>query len=223
MQGGTQPSMQGTGAETAGTGSGMGATQPLRQGGSQTATASPDASGTAGGQTGAQAGSQQMATGQTGARPGGQSGEQMAALEVESQPLKDGKVKIDLAYMAVDGFVAIHEVQDGKLLPDAVGYAPLKAEQEAQNIEVSLDKQVPADTEVVAVLHRDTGKKGEFEFDARTMNEDGPELIAGRPIAAAFLITSPDSSQRSGSQQQSGSQQPATMPQDDGSTAPASN
>ena len=243
-QGGIQPMTQGTDTETAatgttsGTGSGTssGTTQPMQQGGSQTATASPDASGTAGGQTDGQAGSQMAADqtgGQAGTQPGGPSGEQMAALEVESQPVRDGQVKIDLAIMPVDGFVAIHELQDGKLSPDAVGHAPVKAGEEARDVQVSLDEEVPPNTEVVAVLHRDTGEMGTYEFGAQTMTEDGPELIAGRPIAAAFLITSPDAAQQSGSQQsgsqqpmdaqRTGAQQPATMPEDDGSTEPASN
>ncbi len=188
-QSGTQPMTQGTGgAETATAApDASGATQPgqpTRQGGSQTATAAPDAT---------------------------RGGEQMAAIEVESQPVRDGQLKIDLAYMPEDGFVAIHQVQGGKLIPDALGYAPVKAG-ESTGIEIPLDKEVAADTEVVAMLHRDTGKMGTYEFGARTMEEDRPELIAGQPIAVAFLVTAPDGSQ------QAGAQQPATMPQDDGSS-----
>ena len=114
--------------------------------------------------------------------------EQMAALEVGSQPVEDGAVTIDFAYMPEMGFVALHPVMGGKLSPDAVGHAEVPAG-ESTDLAVELDQEVPAGTQLVAVLHRDTGESGRYEFGARSMQQDQPELIAGRMIAIPFVVT----------------------------------
>lgn len=114
--------------------------------------------------------------------------EQAAALEVESQPVKDGTLNIDLAYMPQPGFVALHTVSQNGISPDTIGHAALKAG-ENRNVQVKLDGKVADNATLVAMLHQDTGKSGQFEFTSKEMKVDGPELIGGQPIAIPFQVT----------------------------------
>ena len=112
---------------------------------------------------------------------------QRAALEVETQAVKDGQVTIDMAWMPGAGFVVLHPLENDRLSPDTMGHAPL-VEGDNENVAIELDGDVTEPTVVVAMLHRDTGQAGTYEFGANAMDEDAPELIGGRPIAAAFQI-----------------------------------
>ena len=110
-----------------------------------------------------------------------------AALEVENQQAKDGMVTIDMAWMPEAGFVALHPVVDGQLSPDAVGHAVLaKGDNEA--VSIKLDNDITEATHVVAMLHRDTGTLGTYEFGKDKMDVDAPEAVGGRLIAAMFTI-----------------------------------
>ena len=153
------------------------ATAPSVGGTDDTTLAQNDAQPRVGAQGGGQAEAQQ--------RPA----IQQAALEAESQTVEDGQVTIDMAWMPEAGFVALHAVQDGKLSADAIGYAPL-AQGDNEGIAIKLGDDVSEATTVVAMLHRDTGQVGTYEFGMQAMDRDQPELISGRPIAAKGVLPS---------------------------------
>lgn len=112
---------------------------------------------------------------------------QSAALEVGTQAIQDGKVTIEMAWMPEAGYVAVHPLVNGRLGADALGYAPLQ-KGDNENVAVLLNTDIASDTVLVAMLHKDTGKTGTYEFASTSMDQDTPELIAGRPIAVAFQV-----------------------------------
>lgn len=177
-----------------------GVTQPV--GKAQT----PDQAGTAMPSKGTNAGTMQ-AQAKPDATTAPQDRIEEAGIEVANQPVTDGQITIDRAIMPQAGFVALHEVKDNQLSPDAVGWAALKAG-ETDGVTVKVDGSVKPDTVLVAMLHQDNGKAGSFEFGTKDMNVDGPELIDGQPVAVPFLVLA-----------QAGAQAPA-MP---GQAAPQGN
>ena len=112
---------------------------------------------------------------------------EIAEIAVANQPVENGTVTIASAYMPEAGFVALHELSDQRLSPDAVGYAPLQKGQN-DNVTVQIDGTLPDDAILVAMLHKDTGETGTYEFSAQTMNVDQPETVDGAPVGVPFLV-----------------------------------
>ena len=112
---------------------------------------------------------------------------EIAEIAVANQPVENGTITIASAYMPEAGFVALHELTNQQLSPDAVGHAALN-KGENQDVSVKIDGTLPDDAILVAMLHTDTGKTGTYEFGAQSMNVDQPETVNGTPIGVPFLV-----------------------------------
>lgn len=104
-----------------------------------------------------------------------------AQVAVSPQKLRDNTVTIDRAIVPEPGWVVIHAVQPDGSPGQVIGTATL---QEGANTQVAVRLQDPPteETELIAMLHRDTGEPQTFDFPG----QDPPFLESGKPVMAQF-------------------------------------
>ena len=175
-----------TGSDSTGTGATATQTDP------STATAETGSTSTDGSMAQpstdvAQGGASPSGTTETGTATDPAGMTEIAEIAVANQPVENGTITIASAYMPEAGFVALHELTNQQLSPDAVGHAALN-KGENQDVSVKIDGTLPDDAILVAMLHTDTGKTGTYEFGAQSMNVDQPETVNGTPIGVPFLV-----------------------------------
>jgi LPXTG-motif cell wall-anchored protein len=105
------------------------------------------------------------------------------ALEVADQPLKNGSITIEEVYASVDGWVAVHNDDNGKFGPKVIGKTAVKAG-ETKNVVIKLDEDVPAGAKVWPMLHIDAGTIGTYEFPG----PDAPVIVNGNIIVKSVTI-----------------------------------
>ena len=110
-------------------------------------------------------------------------------IAVADQKLVERTVNVDRAFLKSDGFVAIHlSDAKGNLVRSAsIGHFPLTSGL-SFNVDVRLLQPVPSGTKLFAVVHRDTGAAGRYEFGRAANSKDPIELVHGKPVATAFFV-----------------------------------
>jgi plastocyanin len=104
------------------------------------------------------------------------------SVTVADQAIVDGKVTIAQVVSAGPGWLVIHAQKDGQ--PGSVlGYSPVK-EGDNQDVVVVIDVAKATGT-LYAMLHRDAGTVGSYEFPG----SDGPVLVSGQVVTPAFAVT----------------------------------
>ena len=117
---------------------------------------------------------------------------------VSAQPLKaDNQLIIDKATIDDNGWITIHQKQDGQPGP-TIGYTSL-LKGTTKNIKVTIDR-TNLSPSLIAMLHYDRGEKGVYEFPGA----DGPVIRDQQVIMTEFNISnfadvSKDSSKTSAS------------------------
>lgn len=112
-----------------------------------------------------------------------------ADIAVTDQEVRHGRVVIDKAFLKTDGFVAIHPSDgNGKLIAtQSIGHVPLEAGLNF-NVSVMLEQPVSTGSKLFAVVHRDTGTVGYYEFGSKAADKDPIAVADGKPVAAPFAI-----------------------------------
>lgn len=106
-----------------------------------------------------------------------------AAISISAQSLgPDNQVVVDKASIGDDGWMTIHEKQNGQPGP-TIGYTSM-LKGEAKNIKVTIDKTNLTPT-LIAMLHYDRGEKGVYEFPGA----DGPVILDQQVIMQEFDIS----------------------------------
>lgn len=108
---------------------------------------------------------------------------QLANLRVRDQAPADGRVVVPQVYSPGGGWLVIHTDSDGRPGP-VVGFSALKAGFN-QDVTVEL-KPVPAAGKVWAMLHKDEGKVGIYEFPG----PDAPIVAGGKVVMESFVLGS---------------------------------
>lgn len=112
-----------------------------------------------------------------------QTGNQPPSILVSAQDLKaDNQVVIDKANIDDNGWVVIHEKQNG-LAGAVLGYTALLKGGSAK-IKISIDKSNLSPS-LIAMLHYDRGQKGVFEFPG----DDGPVIRDQKVIMGEFNLS----------------------------------
>ena len=107
---------------------------------------------------------------------------------VSDQQAADGSITIERAFLTSDGFVAIHgSDEEGALVPSSIGHVALQGGL-SFDVKVRLSRAVPSGTKLYAVVHRDTGEMGRYEFKSGSPAGDPIVLIKGTPAAASFVV-----------------------------------
>jgi hypothetical protein len=114
---------------------------------------------------------------------------QYSEIAVADQKLLQGKVVVDRAFLKSDGFIAIHQSDaNGNLVRAwSIGHIPLESGLRF-NVDVRLLQPVASGTKLFAVVHRDTGSAGRYEFGQAATSKDPIELLHGEPVATAFYV-----------------------------------
>lgn len=109
-----------------------------------------------------------------------------ATIAASDQPDAKGTVVIDKVVAPDNAFVVVHQ-NDGGMPGERLGYAQVD-EGTSTKVVVKLDPKVKMTPEVLAAVHIDRGKKGEFEFDMenREHSPDQPYFVDGKEVAVAF-------------------------------------
>lgn len=84
-----------------------------------------------------------------------------------------------------DGYLVVHAMEEGTYA-DPIGHAPLE-EGENMNVEVELSQEVASGDSVIAMLHKDTGEMGTFEYP-ETEGADGPVLEGETPVMQEVMV-----------------------------------
>jgi predicted outer membrane protein len=141
-----------------------------------------------------QSASQQMAQGQ---QSGSQqqmsqaqmSGGDQAMVAADDQKAEGNTVVVGSVMMPEDGFVVIHSVKDGKpMAPQSIGHTAVKSGGN-QDVRVELEYTPQAGEDFVAMLHRDTGQMGTYEFGPGSTDVDLPVMKDGKPVIDPFKIS----------------------------------
>lgn len=107
------------------------------------------------------------------------------ALSVSGQDL-GVSVTIDSVEASENGFVVIHDIVDGKpVAPSSIGHTYITAGKH-ENVRIPLDK-VPSG-KALAMLHKDTGKLGVYEFGPDNTNDDLPVMVNDKPVVQPFDV-----------------------------------
>ena len=110
------------------------------------------------------------------------------SITVKGQSVVDQFVVIKRAEISEAGFVVIHEMVDGKVVvPQSVGASPLNKGLNV-NVKIALTKVIAPGSQLLAMLHNDTGKIGVYEFDVGSTNVDTPIIHGGKPVVKPFLV-----------------------------------
>ena len=110
-------------------------------------------------------------------------------IAVADQKLLDRSVIVDRVFLKSDGFVAIHlsDAQGHLMMSPSIGHLPLESGL-SFNVDVRLSRPLPSGTKLFAVVHRDTGTAGRYEFARSATSTDPIELVHGSPVATAFFV-----------------------------------
>ena len=118
------------------------------------------------------------------------SSQKWGEITVADQTLRRGNViVVQHVELTNGGFIVIHEMgPDGKpVAPANIGYRALKPG-DSNNVAIRLTKRVAKGSQLMAMLHDDTGKKGVYEFAPGATNEDKPTVVNGAPVTKVFTI-----------------------------------
>jgi hypothetical protein len=103
------------------------------------------------------------------------------AITADFQPVVDGKITIAEVNAPEDGFLVVWLPKDNKPFHGkAIGIVPVAAGAHT-DIAVPLDEDVGPDQTLGIVLHQDTGRAGEFEFELGK-DVDIPVMNGRRPV-----------------------------------------
>lgn len=118
--------------------------------------------------------------------------EDEATLTVEDQGTSNGnQVTIPSAMIRESGWVVIHRNADGgPQVPDIIGKAMLDAGSNS-DVTIQLEESVADGETLWAMLHQDTGTKGEYEFTGSD-SPDQPVTAGGDILAKSFMISQTD-------------------------------
>ena len=114
-------------------------------------------------------------------------------LDARDQPLDDsGALTIASASLPTQGFVALFaaDTSSPTQLGALLGHVSLD-EGTHEEITVTLDTTLDADTTIIAQLHADTPADMMFDHSADTPTQDPPILVLGDPVQATFTVTLP--------------------------------
>ena len=120
---------------------------------------------------------------------GQMSGGEQAMVAAEDQKAEGNTVVVGQVMMPEDGFVVIHSVKDGKpMAPQSIGHTAVKAG-ENTNVRVELEYTPQPSENFIAMLHRDTGQMGTYEFGPGSTDVDVPVMNDGKPVVDPFNIS----------------------------------
>ncbi|WNK21265.1 hypothetical protein P1P91_06215 [Halomonas piscis] len=79
------------------------------------------------------------------------------------------------------GFVVIHDSnEEGKpVAPASIGHAAIDGQDE---VTVEVDRELESGDKVFAMLHKDTGEEGKYEFGEGSTDVDPPMMADGEPV-----------------------------------------
>jgi plastocyanin len=107
--------------------------------------------------------------------------DQAASVEVSDQGIRNGTVTVDRVYNPGPGWIVIHADDDGSPGP-VIGYSPVMEVGQ----DVTVDIEVNNATERLhAMLHRDVGTVGEYEFPG----DDQPVFVEDEIVNVPFMVT----------------------------------
>jgi plastocyanin len=107
--------------------------------------------------------------------------DQVPSVEVSDQEIRNGTVTVDRVYNPGLGWIVIHADEDGDPGP-VIGYAAVMEVSE----DVTVDIEVENATERLhAMLHRDAGTVGEYEFPG----DDQPVFVNDEIVNVPFRVT----------------------------------
>jgi putative membrane protein len=138
-------------------------------------------------------GSQQMAQGQSGSQQqmsqAPMSGGDQAMVAADDQRAEGNAVVVGQVTMPENGFVVIHSVKDGKpMAPQSIGHTAVKAG-ENTDVRVELEYTPQPGEDFIAMLHRDTGQMGTYEFGPGSTDVDPPVMKDGKPVVDPFNVS----------------------------------
>jgi hypothetical protein len=107
------------------------------------------------------------------------------SVKVSNQEDKDDTVTIDSVVSDGPGWIVIH-IETGGAPGPVIGYAPVKNGTNT-NVVVNIDSYTATPT-LFAMLHKDVGKVGTYEFPGA----DVPVMMNGAMVSPAFTVTGLD-------------------------------
>jgi hypothetical protein len=138
--------------------------------------------------SGSQQSAQQNSGSQQQTSQGQMSGGEQAMVAADDHKAEGNTVVVGQVTMPEDGFVVIHSVQDGKpMAPQSIGHTAVKAGKNS-DVRVELEYAPKAGEDFVAMLHRDTGQMGTYEFGPGSTDVDVPVMRDGKPVVDPFKI-----------------------------------
>ncbi len=119
-----------------------------------------------------------------------------SAVTAVNQGTSNGnQVVIAEVVSSVDGWVVIHRSNasnDGPQVPEIIGKAQVDAGVNT-DVAIQLEESVSNEETLWAMLHEDTGVKGEYEFDGEN-GLDNPVVVNEMIVMTSFMITQTDPS-----------------------------
>jgi hypothetical protein len=104
-------------------------------------------------------------------------------ITVSDQFVREGMIVVDQATLPEGGWVVIHETLPDGAPGEVIGRARVGAQLNIQ-VPVQLERDFDGPTQLVAMLHRNTGDPESFNFP----DEDPPFTENGRPVIDRFTV-----------------------------------
>mgnify|MGYP005993784807 CR=1 FL=1 len=105
--------------------------------------------------------------------------------EITTSEQPAGKsLTVETVTIANDGWLVIHAIADGKpVVPASIGHTAVKAGT-TENVVVELTETVESGSKVLAMLHVDKGRIGDYEFPG----DDHPVMQDDKPVVMPLQI-----------------------------------
>jgi plastocyanin len=107
--------------------------------------------------------------------------DQVPSVEVSDQEIRNGSVRVIRVYNPGPGWIVIHADEDGSPGP-VIGYAPVMEVSEDVRVNIEVEN---ATERLHAMLHRDVGTIGEYEFPG----DDQPVFVDDEIVNVPFIVT----------------------------------
>jgi plastocyanin len=107
--------------------------------------------------------------------------DQVPSVEVSDQEIRNGSVRVNRVYNPGPGWIVIHADEDGSPGP-VIGYAPVMEVSEDVRVNIEVEN---ATERLHAMLHRDVGTIGEYEFPG----DDQPVFVDDEIVNVPFIVT----------------------------------
>ncbi|MER0239930.1 hypothetical protein [Fulvimarina sp. MAC8] len=138
------------------------------------------------------------------------------SIEVNGAVAQGSNVTLPSVTATSNGYVVIHQVQDGQpVVPQSIGHTAVAAGENA-DVSVATDMALEPGMSYAAMLHDETNENDTYEFGEGSTEVDTPTMANGAPVVKVFRVGTPEGAAPEGEMSSENTEADSTMEAGDG-------